>query len=320
MKYLTTLTAALLCTALPLQAAEKAISTTNGAVHLGGVLDSADAGNAPVVLVIPGSGPTDHDGNNPLGGKPQSYKLLAAALNERGITVARIDKRGLPGSQNAGVDPNNVTLAIYAGDVAAWVETLRKETHAPCIWLLGHSEGGLIAEVAAVDTPHLCGLILASSPGQPLDAVLRRQLHANLAQGPQAVFLPALDSAIDQLKKGQHFDATALPPFAKGLFRADVQGYLIDLFAHDPVADLARSKGPVLVIHGSKDRQVDPTDGARLKAARPGVESVVIDGMGHVWKIVPAGPDAGAAAIGPNAPLAPAFVDAVATFVKSRHP
>lgn len=309
MKHLAIITAALLCTALPLHAAEKPISTVNGAAHLGGVLDTADAKNAPVVLIIPGSGPTDHDGNNPLGGKPQSYKLLAAALNERGITVARIDKRGMPGSQNPGVDPNNVTLALYASDTAAWVATLRKETHAPCVWLLGHSEGGLIAEVAAENTPHVCGLILASAPGQPLDAVLRHQLHANLAGGPQAVFLPALDSAIDQLKRGQHFDATALPPFAKGLFRAEVQGYLIDLFAHDPVAELAKSKGPVLAIHGSNDHQVDPTDGARLKSARPGVESVVIDGMNHVWKSVPAGG-------GQDAPLSPPFVDAIAAFVE----
>jgi hypothetical protein len=42
--------------------------------------------------------------------------------------------------------------------------------------------------------------------------------------------------------------------------------------------------------------------------------------MGHVWRIVPAGPDAGATAIGPDAPLAQGFVDAVATFVKNRHP
>lgn len=319
MKHLAILTAALLSTALPLYAAEKPISTTNGSIHLGGVLDTADAKNAPVVLIIPGSGPTDHDGNNPLGVKAQPYKLLAAALNEKGITVARIDKRGLPGSQNPGADPNDVTLALYAGDVASWVETLRKETHAPCIWLLGHSEGGLIAEVAAVDTPHLCGLILASSPGQPFDAVLRSQLHAHLAGSPQANFLPALDSAIDQLKRGQHFDGKALPPFAQNLFRASVQGYLIDLFSHDPVAELAKSHGPVLVIIGSHDHQVDPGDGERLKAARPGVQVVVVQGMSHLWKDAPGDATAPPASADPNQPLAPAFVNAVASFTENRH-
>jgi len=317
MKHLAIVTAALLTTALPVHAAEKPISATNGAVHLGGVLDTADAKDAPVVLIIPGSGPTDHDGNNPSGGKAQSYKLLATALNAKDITVGRIDKRGLPGSQNPGVDPNDVTLALYAGDVAAWVEVLRKETHAPCVWLLGHSEGSLIAEVTAIKTPHLCGLVLTSAPGQSLDVVLRKQLHAHLAQSPQANYLPAMDSAIDELKKGQRFDATAMPPFAQKIFRANVQNYLIDLFAHDPVAELGKSHGPVLVIEGSHDHQIDPGDGERLKAARPGVRAIVIEGMGHTWKDAPADAASDTTRSNPDIPLAEGFVDAVATFVKA---
>src|SRR5262245_28003678 len=38
---------------------------------------------APVVLIVPGSGPTDRDGNNPMGVGAQSYKLLAEALFAR---------------------------------------------------------------------------------------------------------------------------------------------------------------------------------------------------------------------------------------------
>ena len=40
-----------------------------------------DAGKgAPVVVIIPGSGPTDRDGNNPLGVKAAPYRMLADAL------------------------------------------------------------------------------------------------------------------------------------------------------------------------------------------------------------------------------------------------
>ena len=53
---------------------------------------------APVVLIVPGSGPTDRDGNNPLGVQAQPYKLLAEALFEDGIATVRIDKRGMFGS------------------------------------------------------------------------------------------------------------------------------------------------------------------------------------------------------------------------------
>ena len=55
-----------------------------------------DAGKgAPVIVIIPGSGPTDRDGNNKLGFNPQSYKLLAEALEGKGVSTIRVDKRGM---------------------------------------------------------------------------------------------------------------------------------------------------------------------------------------------------------------------------------
>jgi len=312
-------TVVLAATALPALSAERQISTTTtGGIRLAGVLDEATASHAPVVLIIPGSGPTDRDGNSPLGVRARPYQLLAAALNAKGITVARIDKRGLFASKDPSVDPNAVTLSIYAADTAAWVEALRKETHAPCIWLLGHSEGSQIAEVAAANTPHLCGLVLASAPAEPVDVIMRTQLHDRLGQSPQAQALPALDSAIDQLKKGQHVDTAALPPLGKQLFRPAVQDFLIEWFTHDPVADLRKSRIPVLVVEGSHDHQVDAASGAKLKAARADVEFTIVDGMNHIWKIAPEDRGGDFKTYGnPDLPLAPQFVDRVASFVTS---
>ena len=55
----------------------------------------APAEGQPLVLIIPGSGPTDRDGNSPLGVTAAPYRLLADALAERGIGTLRIDKRGM---------------------------------------------------------------------------------------------------------------------------------------------------------------------------------------------------------------------------------
>ena len=44
-------------------------------------------------------GPTDRDGNNPLGITSASYRLLAEALAEQGVSSVRIDKRGMFGSK-----------------------------------------------------------------------------------------------------------------------------------------------------------------------------------------------------------------------------
>lgn len=88
---------------------------------LAGTLIPPEEGK-PTVLIVPGSGPTDRDGNNPLGVTSAAYRVLAEALAERGIGSLRIDKRGMFASAAAIPDPNDVTIAAYAEDVAAWAE------------------------------------------------------------------------------------------------------------------------------------------------------------------------------------------------------
>ena len=77
------------------------------------------ADGIPVVLIVPGSGPTDRDGNSPLGGAAVPYALLARALARQGIASVRIDKRGLFGSAGAVAGSNAVTIADYGDDLMA---------------------------------------------------------------------------------------------------------------------------------------------------------------------------------------------------------
>src|SRR4029077_4828608 len=102
-----------------------------------------------------------------------TYKLLAEGLAECGIGTVRIDKRGMFGSGAAGADANAGPIDDYVADVAAWIAVIRRETGMPCVWLLGHSEGGLVALAAAQKLPDICGLVLMSTAGRPLGEVLR---------------------------------------------------------------------------------------------------------------------------------------------------
>ena len=145
---------------------------------LKGVLLRPQAASSEVVLIIPGSGPTDRDGNGPLGIRASTYRLLAEALAERGLSSVRVDKRGVFSSKTAVDDPNDVTLDTYATDVHAWVEVIRKKTGADGVWVLGHSEGSLVALTAARQPAGIRGLILVASPGRTLAEVLREQLRA----------------------------------------------------------------------------------------------------------------------------------------------
>jgi pimeloyl-ACP methyl ester carboxylesterase len=274
-------------------------------------------GSAPV-LIIPGSGPTDRDGNNPLGVRAASYRLLAEGLAARGIGSVRIDKRGMFGSRAAVADGNAVTVADYASDVHAWVKAIRAATGAPCVWLLGHSEGGLVALAAAAEAPEgVCGLMLVAAPGRKVGAALREQLRANPANAP---LLDQALAAIEQLEAGQRVDTAALHPALMSLFAPPVQGFLISLLAQDPAALLARYRGPALVLHGRRDIQATVADAERLAAARPGVKLVMLEDVNHVLKRVATYDRAANAATyaDPDLPLAPEVVEAVAGFV-SQH-
>jgi pimeloyl-ACP methyl ester carboxylesterase len=297
----------------PAPPTEATIEASGPQGPLEGTMLTVSGPGAPV-LIIPGSGPTDRDGNNPLGIRARPYKLLAEALAARGIPSVRIDKRGMFGSARAVADGNAVTIADYAADVHAWVEAVRGRTGAPCVWVLGHSEGGLVALAAAQRPKGMCGLILLAAPGRKLGEVLREQLRANPANAP---LLPQAEAAIASLESGKPVDAAALPPALLPLFAPQVQPYLIDLLGQVPTALAAKVDLPILVVQGLRDIQVAETDARQLAAARPGSKLVLLAGVNHVLKAVAGdGRAENLATYGdPDLPLAPAVADAVAEFI-----
>ncbi|MEZ5670471.1 MAG: alpha/beta fold hydrolase [Alphaproteobacteria bacterium] len=249
------------------QAGERQIAAAGpvGALH-GTLAGVAATGTAqPVMIVIPGSGPTDRNGNSPLGIAASTYAMLAEALADAGIATIRIDKRGMFESAAPGVDPNAVTIADYVDDIGAWVTAARAATGAGCVWLAGHSEGGLVALAAAQRLDDLCGLVLIAAPGRRLGDVMRAQLRANPAN---AVLLDDALGAIDSLEAGTPADVAAIHPALQQLFAPAVQGFLISLYSYDPAALLAAYDGPVLVVQGDS-RPGGDGGGRRAPGRRP---------------------------------------------------
>jgi pimeloyl-ACP methyl ester carboxylesterase len=274
----------------------------------------AVAPSAPVVLIVPGSGPTDRDGNNPMGVKASSYRLLARALADRGISSVRIDKRGMFASASATAEANDVTIEDYAADVRSWTAAIRRRSGAKCVWLAGHSEGGLVALAAAQKEKDVCGLLLISAPGRPLGEVIRAQLKANPANAP---ILDDALSAISRLEAGQSVNVAAFHPALQGLFAPQLQKFLISLFSYDPAKLILSQEKPVLILQGESDIQVGAEDAKRLAAANPRARLVLLPGVNHVLKAAPA--DDWAANIAtyanPDLPLAAGVAAALAEFV-----
>src|SRR5262249_44225503 len=111
---------------------ETGLEAPGPAGALRGTMLAPEQAKGPVILIIPGSGPTNRDGNNPLGVTASTYRLLAEDIAARGITSVRIDKRGMFGSARAVADANAVTIADYAADVHSWVDVIRRKTGASC--------------------------------------------------------------------------------------------------------------------------------------------------------------------------------------------
>ena len=298
---------------------ESFLEAPAGAGLLKGTLLTPSSPPTSTVLIVPGSGPTDRDGNNPLGVKASTYRLLAEGLAARGVATLRIDKRGLYASATAAADANAVTIPDYVDDVNAWIAVLRKQTGAPCVWVLGHSEGGLVALAAAKQAPGLCGLILVSAPGRPLGEVLRSQLKANPANAP---LLDEALPAIDKLERGEHVDTTGMHPALLRLFGPSIQGFLISAFSYDPARLVADVSKPVLVLQGQSDLQVGEADARLLKQADPRAELALLPGVNHVLKLVPADDRRAnlAAYADPSLPLAPGVVDTIARFLAGAAP
>lgn len=280
---------------------------------LAGTYLSAGVG-APVVLIVPGSGPTDRDGNNPLGVKAATYRLLAEGLVERGISSVRIDKRGMFASAGAVPDPNAVTIADYAADVYSWIGAIREKAGVSCVWVLGHSEGALVGLKAGQKPDGICGLLLVSGPGRKLGDVLRAQVRGNPANAP---YLPQMLDAIATLEAGGSVDTSSFPPVVAGLFAPVAQGFLRDLFSHDPAKLIANAAVPVMILQGESDLQIGVEDARLLAAARPDASLALVPHANHVLKVAPA--DDLAANFGtyadPSLPLAPEVLDALSGFV-----
>ncbi|WP_210202203.1 alpha/beta fold hydrolase [Brucella pituitosa] len=225
--------------------------------ELSGTWTKASDAAAPIVLIIPGSGPTDRDGNSPLGISAGSYRLLAEGLGAESIATVRFDKRGMFGSSSAVLDANAVTINDYVSDTRAWVEGIRRKTSSDCVWLLGHSEGGLVALATAQVEPQICGLILIATSGRPLGDVLKEQLRSNPAN---ASILSSADTAINTLAEGKHVNHTELPASLASLFNPAIQDFLISIFTVDP-AELARHVAkPILILQGERDLQIGIPD------------------------------------------------------------
>jgi uncharacterized protein len=112
----------------------------NGALLLPTGVTDSDSSPVPLVIIVPGSGPTDRNGNTPLiPGRNDSLKLLAEGLASHGIASLRYDKRGIAGSVYEGFKEEDLTFGDLVNDLLGWVLWADARNDISGVFLAGHS-------------------------------------------------------------------------------------------------------------------------------------------------------------------------------------
>jgi hypothetical protein len=248
----------------------------------------AGADKVPAVVLVGGSGPIDRDGvafGIPILGE------IAGALADAGFIVMRYDKRGIGQS---GGRAESAGLADYADDVRAAVRTLskRKDVDAKRIAVIGHSEGGEVALLAAAKDDHIAAVGLIATPGVTgAEIVLAQQKRlldqSTMSAAEKAAKVDTQKQIHEAVITGKGLDR--LPPEVR---RAVDNMEFQSLLVADPAQIMPKVRKPLLIVQGELDSQVEPSNADRLEAlARqrknaPPVEVVKVPAVNHL--LVPA--------------------------------
>ncbi len=233
----------------------------------------------PIALIIPGSGNTDRNGNNPKL-KMNIYKILADSLARHGIATLRYDKRGIGKSAVKNLDESKLTFDTYVDDAISWIKWIKKQNKFSEIVIIGHSQGSLIGILAAEKEP-VNKLISLEGAGRPIDTILKEQLTSQ----PNFIKKYAFP-IIDSLKQGK--TVNNVPRILYALFRPSVQPFLISWMRYNPAKEIAKLDIPILIIQGTTDIQVSLTDAKILAKANPKAKLIIIKGMNHILRKAPA--------------------------------
>jgi pimeloyl-ACP methyl ester carboxylesterase len=274
---------------------------------------------APAVILIGGSGPTDRD--ETVAGIP-IFGQIARDLVAAGFVVVRYDKRGV-GQSGGRVE--SVTIADYAEDarqVLVWLEK-RKEVNKDRIALVGHSEGALVALLAAGrERNRVSALALLAGPSTNGNDIVLEQQKLLLSKLPiddaQRAEKIALQQKINTaVIKGTGW--TDIPVAARQV--ADTP-WFYSFLTFDPEKAVNDTRQPILIVQGELDTQVQPhhaDDLAKLARARKGtkaeVEVVKVPGLNHLLVPAKTGDVSEYGTLGPDAKVSPQVTSAIVSFL-----
>ncbi len=233
--------------------------------------------DSTLIIFVAGSGPTDRNGNQHSGGAA-TLRMFADSLEKHGVSTFRYDKRNIGKSIFSDLQEENLRFDTIVQDLVHWVDYWQNDGRFSTIILAGHSEGALVATLAAIRRPVVNGLISLAGAGRPADQLIMKQMERQ-----PAFVRVASDSLFKLVREGQTVEP---PPFLMSLFRPSVQPYMRSWILLDPAEEIGRLTIPILIVQGEQDIQIFPEDADRLAEAAKMGTRLTIQNMNHVMKKV----------------------------------
>lgn len=272
------------------------------------------SGFFPAVILISGSGPSNRN-EEVFGHKP--FLVLADYLTRQGIAVLRYDDRGTAESTG---NFNTATSADFATDVLSAIAFLktRDEIDANNIGLIGHSEGGIIAPMAANQSDDVAYIVLLAGTGIPGKEISLmqsqtlkelRSFEVTDEEAFQRFNERAIEIASSEKKAAekreeltQHYksmetvlqeilpEGTEINAFINQQVNTSLSPWTQFFYNHDPADELRKINVPVLSLIGSHDVQVPakmnhpPIRQALEEAGNKNHTIKVLEGLNHMFQ------------------------------------
>lgn len=274
----------------------------------------------PAVVLVHGSGPHDRDESI---GPNKPFLDIARGLAAQGIAVLRYEKRTKARPQDFtvksgasgvyGVDDETTNDAVLAVDALRKVEGIDPER----VFVLGHSQGGMMAPRIAAVSGHVAGLVLMAAPARPLLDILIEQNRrmAVLDDGKTSdAERDAINALIAQV-------ATTRDPLTAPTTKTVMgmpAGYWRSIDSVDPIAEAKAVDLPMLILQGARDIQVVDADWQRWRGGFHDDKKVTFKLYEKLNHLGIAGEgDGNLAEYGNPGHVDAALIDDVATWVKA---
>ena len=235
----------------------------------------------PAAITLTGSGAQDRDENLwPLVPDYHLFRDVAVRLAATGIAVLRCDDRGFGAS---GGPLERATMVDFASDARAQLEWLRgrPDVDPERLAVIGHSEGGIVGPMVALDDRRLAALVIMAGTGKDMAAVVRDQFLYPVERAANLTPEQRDAARAEALRQAEEFVNRPMP-------------YLRHARDYDPLITARLVRQPVLIVHGALDRQVTAGQADTLGAAiREGgnraVTVRVFPGLNHLFLVSPSG-------------------------------